>query len=81
MCLRGVSQIRMPTCARIEHDADRHAVCAQPYRDAQPWDAQGAVQLMCPAQQSIAVLLHHHTSLRLYSYHIALVLLLTRHKA
>ena len=42
-------------CACIEHDPDRHVVCAQTGRYAQAGYAQRAVQLMCPAQQLIAI--------------------------
>ena len=42
-------------CASVEHDANRHVICAQTSRYAQAGYAQRAVQLMCPAQQLIAV--------------------------
>ena len=37
-------------CASVEHDANRHVICAQTGRYAQAGYAQWAVQLVCPAQ-------------------------------
>lgn len=56
----GVCSMGALTCARVEHDADRHVILAEPYGNAEARNAQRAVQLMRPAQQLIAVLLMRH---------------------